>query len=235
MSALNSEGLEKARAAIMGNPFNDEQLGRIISAYLSALPPVDGLEVAGWQYRFEMWNGDWSGWTWVGIEKPTVPEDLEVRSLVTLSQASSVIAGLKEEVERLTKERGAAIQHSKSCARRIRNQRTQLKWLQPPDRLKRHAHLPGYRIGLHVTKLHELWRRDADRADTAEARVSSLEEENKRLRDVLSGSLEALQAAEERDDRARFRANSPRMDAVVVHLRTSAIRSARQALEDHNG
>lgn len=86
-------------------------------------------------------------------------------------------AQLTARIEELEGERDAAKQHAEDCGLRIRRQREQLRQLQPDDRMARRQKLfPGYRIGMHVTKLHALWRASEARADAAEARVSLLEE-----------------------------------------------------------
>jgi hypothetical protein len=220
MTALSSEGLEKAVAQAIFDPgategykgdrtlteWQVQAVMRAITSHTPALPPVDGLEVVAWRYRSneqEPWQTDHAWWAQVRIDEMRARYQI-VQPLATISQASSVIAGLRAELVDVHTRLGELIEEDKHA------------WAK------------------HVATEIVLGQQKA-KTEAAEARISSLEEENKRLREALSGSLEALQAAEERDDRARFRANSPRMDAVVVHLRTSAIRSARQALEDHNG
>jgi hypothetical protein len=73
---------------------------------------------------------------------------------------------------------------------------------------------------------------DQDRANIVAAHNAAIAcETAERLlaeaRAALRESLTALEAAEDRDERARFRVNSPRQDQEVRHLRTSAIRRAR--------
>lgn len=174
MTVLNSEGLEKARAAIMGNPFNDEQLGRIISAYLSALPPVDGLEVVAWDVAPK-------GLPAEPTKSHSFVAEIErqggsITPLVALSQASSVIAGL-------TAERDEAVENGQG-------------WFNlSQDRMER---------------------------------ISSLEEENKRLREALAFYRDRwAYTPNKRYGGLEWRPSEALLDDCG--------NLARQALEDHNG
>jgi hypothetical protein len=189
-----------------------------------ALPPVDGLEVVGH----------------VKPDHPEVVDPLFVRELsqpwmdgiftepvVTLSQASSVIAGLREK-------RGAAFRELDEVSSAIGS----VRWMDPPD-------------GGSVS-LGEQVRRMRDDLEAAEARISYLEEENKRRREALTPSALTKAAYigefsiaierhvnedQEIDDEAEG-ASDP-YEHVTVPWTTikeimAAIRAYAQA-EDHNG
>lgn len=66
------------------------------------------------------------------------------------------------------------------------------------------------------------------RTATAETQLAALTKRVGELEGALEEAKDALVAAEVRDDNARFRANSPRQDAEVKHLRASAIVRARR-------
>lgn len=196
-SALNSEGLEKAFDILWAaTEWNDgwhacrETVGAAIAAYLDALPPVDGLEVVGH----------------VKPDHPEVVDPLFVRELsqpwmdgifteplVTLSQASSIIAGLTAEIDDLRDE-----------------------WQAEYD-----------------TRLAANTARRA-----AEARISSLEEENKRLREAL----EAAKVWHEAEDKALSKqppSSGPNGNGWARLQHQEQIRELETALlttlGDHNG
>lgn len=144
----------------------------VSSERVSALPPVDGLEVVAWAYPLG--------------EKMDVTTDRELAcdsfpgvahpvSLVTLSQASSVIAGLRSE--RITAERDALDAYGKLQA--------------------------------------------------AEVRISSLEDENKRLREALKQQIPGHRDPEG-NCWCRYGHNPD-------YGHTLSCVAARQALGDHNG
>lgn len=94
---LNTKAIEAAKSAVIGNPFNDEQIHRIISAYLSALPAVDGGDVVDAVDREMIASGDRIG--------AKLARDL----LAHYDEAEALILSQKGEIERLTKERDEAL------------------------------------------------------------------------------------------------------------------------------
>lgn len=154
---LDEKGLEAARTSIIGNPFNDEQLGRIIRAYLSAVALSDELEVVIERLRPKHLADE-------PLARAVVSDDhmerrravsaylvennaLKSEAVTAISQAHSTIAALRAEVE-----------HWRGEARRL------------------------LKSGQEAL----------DAAETAEAEVKRLTEENEALRVALGVADEAL-------------------------------------------
>jgi hypothetical protein len=202
---LNSEGLEKAADALAkiyhgegDEPFH-LMATTAITAYLSALPPVDGLEVVAHAYVVE---GECEQIEW-GSDV-LLPDDPSLVELTPLSQASSVIAGLREELVDVHTRLGELIDEDKQA------------WAK------------------HVATEIVLGQQKA-KTEAAEARVSSLEEENKRLREALKPFAEAGDNTDANDDysSASIWEHPCAMDITIGDLR----RARRICLqtEDHNG
>lgn len=68
------------------------------------------------------------------------------------------------------------------------------------------------------------------RAENAEKREGQAAARSTALEGALRECFVALETAEDHYNRDRFRASSPRLESEVRHLRTSAIRRARLAL-----
>lgn len=79
-------------------------------------------------------------------------------------------------------------------------------------------------------RIEQAYKSGFDFAMLTNSADADLAAENARLREALMDAKDALVAAEVRDDQARFRANTPRQDVEVRHLRASAIDKARAAL-----
>lgn len=188
---------------------------------LSALLPVDGLEVVAWKVSatdrldqfFEI-EGEADQWA-----NSSGVFDSVVSGLVTLSQASSVIAGLR--AERITAERDALDAYGKLQAAEARIAELE-------------AAIDSAEIVGGLTENGNLWRfwsqRAQETAGKAEARISSLEEENKRMREAN----EALMR-ERTSMIATHRESINRLTLKIGALEAKAEHAARQALEDHNG
>lgn len=137
---LNSKGVEKAADALAkiyhgegDEPFH-LMATTAISAYLATLPPVDGLEVVAELNRIIAEEAaDFADAADHAAEAGERPDlwDREVEvSVHTLSQASSVIAGLKEENEKTnlgweqtSTQLGAALSRISSLEEEIKRQR----------------------------------------------------------------------------------------------------------------
>lgn len=66
MSGLDEAGLAAARKAIIGNPLNDDQLTRIITAYLASTSPGEGGEPVAWCWR----HTTQEGYRFVAFDRP---------------------------------------------------------------------------------------------------------------------------------------------------------------------
>lgn len=105
MTALNSEGLEKAVAQAIFDPgategykgdrtlteWQVQAVMRAITSHTPALPPVDGLEVVAFRHP----EAGWAHVQYSEIDMHCRKDGLRPIPLVALSQASSVIAGLR--------------------------------------------------------------------------------------------------------------------------------------------
>jgi hypothetical protein len=237
MTALNSEGLEKAAKAYddaLNNPvFVDcrkcqgtgyhhgfgetghdpdwcldcggskvvmtagedaRPLKSAITAYLSALRPVDRLEVVAHAYVVE---GECEQIEW-GSDV-LLPDDPSLVELTPISQASSVIAGLKEERDH---------------------------WKANHDQMVQRNSVLRERPDLPVDRLPAIAR--------YEARISSLEEENKRLREALKPFADYLaEMPFDLDNKGNALPDDTRPG--WTYLTAGDFRRARQTLDDHNG
>lgn len=219
MTALNSEGLEKAwRFDIQYGPegetnyawvYNGKDLVATMRTHYAesvveamnrrALPPVDGLEVVALdlakRIEREFYHDQAGG---------AVQTRAKVQVIIAeaLSQASSVIAGLKEANEDLMRERTSLIDTKREQIERLTKERDEA-----------------------VDNGHDWFNVSQDRME----RISSLEEENKRLRDALGNAERSFN-----NIRGAIESNQ----VVDKDAHGTAIRArdaARQALEDHNG
>lgn len=240
MTALNSEGLEKAfreagkdfRIAselfICMDPLGcyyvswseGEHRQQMTSTgathearyHLSALPPVDGLEVVAWRWPEPMAEG--SKFHSVTNAEPPCSGWQE---LATLSQASSVIAGLNKRIEELERARDDAQTANASLSRLIDE-------LDPKFELSRTiariSSLEGA-VDAFADICDELGCERDNEAGLIAAR--GLKEENKRLRKALDEIDELNRTAA--DENGHRWANSDMINQTIVLART----------EDHNG
>jgi DNA repair exonuclease SbcCD ATPase subunit len=244
MTALNSEGLEKAYKAaeqIDGEwiSLQPNVVEHVIKAYLSALPPVDGLEVVMEKICHKEQIGIWANeitsalalsyflrdeWTFddsVDLEKEIAAQLRDIIKsafthpgldlVASLSQASSVIAGLKEANEALMRERTSLIETKREQIERLTSERDEA-W----SARNENAKLKGQR-------------------DAALARISSLEEENKRLREALGSAYEHIERQSELLKIIKKHwVDYDHVFSIAVH-ESDEFLADRQALEDHNG
>ncbi|MCW5720761.1 MAG: hypothetical protein KIS86_06425 [Devosia sp.] len=251
---LNSERLEKAIAAyntrqdpaqyattvqdygVQEKARQYVQMSAAISACLSALPPVDGLEVVAWDVAPK-------GLPAEPTKSLSFVVEIErqggvISPLVTLSQASSVIAGLKEEVERcharleIDHEWVVGGNDDSGLERReipIEERASQIDGIECRDATITELEREVERLTAQLTGTARVALSIDGEAQEMSARISFLEEENKRLR-------EALGNAERSFNNIRGAIESNQVIDKDAH--GTAIRArdaARQALEDHNG
>jgi hypothetical protein len=94
MSGLNEAGLAAARKAIIGNPLNDDQLTRIITAYLASTSPGEGGEPVGWQHRiFYDDTNAWSEWR-DGRHSTALANPFEERAVYASPDREKIIEAL---------------------------------------------------------------------------------------------------------------------------------------------
>lgn len=117
-----------------------------------AIPPVDGLEVVAFRHP----ESDWAHVQYSEIDMHCRKDGLRPIPLVTLSQASSVIAGLER--------------HNQALLDKVSSEDCACAYDGPDDVCLGHS----------------------PKLKAAEARISSLEKENNRLRAVVSASAAAL-------------------------------------------
>lgn len=211
MTALNSEGLEKAVAQAIFDPgategykgdrtlteWQVQAVMRAITSHTPALPPVDGLEVVAWDVAPK-------GLPAEPTKSHSFVAEIErqggsITPLIALSQASSVIEGLKEANEALMRERTSLIETKREQIERLTKERDEA-----------------------VDNGHDWFNVSQDRME----RISSLEEENKRLR-------EALKPIAEEADHAEL--NAGHDGPLGQYVAYDVLCAARQALGDHNG
>lgn len=196
VATLSIEGLPHPDDVIRWNAAAAASAVNVLSDSqgLSALPPVDGLEVVAERLRAYRPLDEWGD-----PERHSICDE----AAEALSQASSVIVGL-------TAERDAA-------------QASAFVWA------NRFVLMDG------------AYNREFSRAQAAEARISSLEEENKRLREALRPfAFQGLRVDLDRFDgetqiEVHFPRVSPRKAIPCGFVYVEDVLAARQTLGDHNG
>lgn len=190
---------------------------KALRSYLSAIPPVDGLEVAAnLPYRLL-----YAGATLKGDLGQTLMDAAEA-----LSQASSVIAGVKEANEALMRERASLIE----------TKREQISSIQAIAAAMQKRATTWMRACMEAregcNQRSEVIRKWIAKGEAAEARISSLEEENKRLQrksDLLETTVSFVRRwAVEKEGNGT--SAEERLSAIANHPGVKFFK-----VEDHNG
>lgn len=105
---LDEKALAAAKAAIIGNPFNEDQIGRIVRAYLAASPsPSMEMEVVAWRVYHD-WEGAPGEEYYIGHQDNgsldrAVAVRLSKENAERIVQAQSALTAMRAEVARLVK------------------------------------------------------------------------------------------------------------------------------------